>query len=95
MQIQKHMQILGFKVEDKVTGVKGVATSVCFDLYGCIQVIVTPEATSDGKKEDSSWYDIQRLKIISKKPVMELPNYDCGYIANGNKGPNDKPVGKW
>ena len=95
MQVQKHMKVLGHKVKDKVTGFEGVVTSVAFDLFGCIQVVVTPEATSDGGKGESSWYDIQRLIIISKKPVMELPDFEYGPVAEGRKGPAAKPVGKW
>ena len=37
------LKLLGLKVKDKVTGFTGIITSVSFDLYGCIQVIITPE----------------------------------------------------
>ena len=40
--VQKHFKVLGYRVKDKVTGYTGVATSVCFDLYGCVQVTVNP-----------------------------------------------------
>ena len=49
MDIKKHLEILGFRVTDKVTGLTGVAVSVSFDLYGCIQVIVNPGLDKDGK----------------------------------------------
>lgn len=47
---KKHIDLLGFRVEDRVTGLVGVITSVTFDLYGCIQGLVTPPA-ENSKKE--------------------------------------------
>lgn len=95
MKIQEHMQLLGKKVTDKVTGFNGVVTCISFDLYGCIQAIVTPEAGKAGKQEDSRWFDVQRLTVTSKTPVMAVPNYDYGDVADGGKGPEKKPAGKW
>jgi len=95
MKIQEHMELLGMKVTDKVTGFKGVVTSISFDLYGCIQAIVTPEAGNDGKQEESRWFDVRRLTVTSKAPVMTLPNYEYGYVAEGRKGAADKPAGRW
>jgi hypothetical protein len=95
MKIQKHMELLGMKVQDKVTGFRGVVSSVSFDLYGCIQAIVTPEAGKAGKQEDSRWFDVQRLTVTSKDPVMAVPNYEYGYVAEGGKGPAEKPNGRW
>ena len=34
-----HLELLGQKVEDKVTGFRGVVTTISFDLYGCIQAV--------------------------------------------------------
>ncbi len=95
MKIQKHMELLGMKVRDKVTGFRGVVSSVTFDLYGCIQALVTPEAGKAGKQEDSRWFDVQRLTVTSQAPVMALPDYEYGYPAEGRKGPAEKPSGKW
>ena len=95
MQIQKHMALLGMKVTDKVTGFKGVVVSVSFDLYGCIQAVVTPEASKEGKQEEARWFDVARLSVTSYAPVMDLPNYEYGYVAQGKKGPAAKPHGKW
>lgn len=81
-----HLALLGLKVKDKVTGNKGVVTSICFDLYGCIQAIV-----SDSKGE-GKWYDVSRLEVKSGKPVMDLPDFEAGYIADGKKGGADKPI---
>jgi len=95
MNVQKHMKLLGMKVTDKVTGFAGVVTSISFDLYGCIQAIVTPEAGKEGKQEESRWYDVQRLNVIGTRPVMDVPNYEHGSVAEGKKGANEKPAGRW
>jgi len=39
--LEKHIEFLGKTVVDKVTNFKGAVTSICFDLYGCVQVILT------------------------------------------------------
>lgn len=91
MNIEKHLNLLGFKVEDKVTGFKGVVASVSFDLYGCVQAIVNPGVDKDGKTRDQCWFDIARLTVTSKAPVMDRPNYDFGLVAEGKKGAAEKP----
>jgi len=95
MKVQEHMELLGVKVMDKVTGYKGVVTSISFDLFGCIQAVVTPEAGEAGKQEESRWFDVARLKVTGKKPVMGLPNYEYGYVAAVSKGAAEKPMGRW
>lgn len=92
-EVQKHLKLLGLKVQDKITGAKGVVASISFDLYGCIQAVITPEVTKDGKQQDSHWCDVRRLVVKGKKPVMEVPNFDFGPMAEGRKGPADKPAG--
>ena len=88
---QKHLNYLGYRVVDRVTGFSGVVSSVCFDLYGCIQVAVNPPVNVDGKVQDSHWFDIRRLNIISEEPVMEQPNFQYGTQAEGKQGPSEKP----
>lgn len=91
-KIKTHIGLLGKKVADKVTGQKGVVTSVSFDLYGCIQVVVNPGMGPDGRLQESAWFDVSRLKVLSEKPVMEVPNFEDGPQAEGKKGPAEKPA---
>lgn len=90
IKVKDHLAILGKGVIDKVTGFKGVAVSVSFDLYGCIQVVINP-GMSDGKLGESQWFDIARLRIVEHVPVMNVPDYEFGDIADGNHGPAEKP----
>lgn len=83
--LKEHVRLLGLKAEDKVTGNKGIVTSVSFDLYGCIQAIVT-------NKDGCKWYDINRLKVKKNKRVMNLPDFVTNNaVARGEKGPAEKP----
>lgn len=92
IHIEKHLAKLGCKVKDRVTGLEGVVTHVGFDLYGCIQVIVHPGLDEKGVARDTCWFDIARLEVISGTPVMDVPNFDFGPIAEGGKGPGEKPM---
>lgn len=90
-EVQKHMDLLGRPAIDKVTGFSGVVTALSFDLYGCIQVVLTPRVGEDSKLKDEKWFDVSRLSMQGK-PVMDRPNFDEGLIAKGLKGGCDKPL---
>ena len=79
------------RVEDKVTGFKGVVASISFDLYGCVQAIVNPGADKDGKLMEQGWFDVSRLAIIGEDPVMDRPNFEFGLQAEGKQGAAEKP----
>jgi len=90
--IKKYMNLLGLEAQDKVTKMKGIISSLSFDLYGCIQVTLTPLAKNNDKG-DSYWYDVNRIKVLGKKPVMKRPDYE-GYTpqSKGEQGCCDKPT---
>lgn len=92
MNVRKHIELLGMRVEDRVTGFKGVIASISFDLYGCVQAIVNPGIDKEGKPRDSQWFDVNRLKVTNKSPVMERPNFEFGPLAEPLKGPAEKPA---
>ena len=94
--VKKHLELLGHKVEDKVTGMKGVVDSISFDLYGCIQAALNPGIDKDGVQMESRWYDVARLQQTSTEPVMDKPDYDFGFVAEGKHGPAEKTMRhKW
>jgi len=93
MLIKKHLDLLGHKVQDKVSDFNGIVISMSFDLYGCIQADVRPtELDKDGKMRIGSWLDVNRLEVLSKKPIMNPPNFKWGEIAEGKKGPAKLPI---
>jgi hypothetical protein len=94
VNLHKHLDLLGMRVEDYTTGFKGVVTSVGFDLYGCIQAIVHPGIDAEGKLRDSQWFDVNRLRVTSEAPVMPRPEFEWTpqKVSAGDKGPADKPT---
>ena len=90
MEIKKHLDLLGLKVKDKVTGFCGVIDSISFDLYGCVQASVRPPINEKEELPDGRWFDVNRLSIKSKKPVMNIPNFTYGPQAEGKQGACDK-----
>lgn len=92
--IKKHVKLLGFRASDKVTGMRGVITTVSFDLFGCVQVVVTPPVDDKGASVEGCWFDISRLTIESAEPVMAVPNFETGPVAEGLQGAAPKPAGR-
>jgi len=91
---KEHIELLGFKAKDKVTGFKGVIDSICFDLYGCVQASLKPPMGKDGEIKNGYWFDVTRLEVDRKERVVALPNFHEGYVADGKKGPADKPASR-
>ena len=92
--ITETLALLGRRAEDKVTGFEGVISSVCFDLYGCVQAALTPSKKRDGNLGDGHWFDVQRLKVMPGKPVMTAPDFDAvaKTPAEHKSGPAEKPA---
>ena len=89
--MKSHLILLGCRARDKVTGIEGVVTSVSYDLYGCIQAVMTMKADEKGEYNMSPWFDVTRLEVTDHNPVMTRPNFDIGYVAEGKKGAAEKP----
>ena len=92
------IDLLGRTAEDRVTGFRGVMASISFDLYGCVQVVLTPRMQKDGTTPDGKWFDTNRLINVSEVKVMERPdfvNVQAGEPeVREDKGPCEKPT-KW
>lgn len=95
-EVTRQMKLLGLKVRDRVTGFEGVVTSIGFDLYGCVQAIVSPFAGEKGELKDSRWFDTSRLVVTDKTPVMDLPAWMPKPLATASspsvRGPESKPA---
>ena len=92
IDIKKHLDKLGKKAIDRITGFEGVVTSVGFDLYGCIQAVLTPPA-NESEMKSGIWLDINRLSIIDDVVVLEPPNFFISSpVSQGKKGCENKPL---
>ena len=92
MKIDKYLDLLGLIVKDKVTGFEGIAESLSFDLYGCIQIDIRPHTLDkDGKVQDGRWFDVNRLTIMSPDPIIQRPDFSHVRMLEYDHGPADKP----
>lgn len=76
------------KVRDRVTGFTGVVSSVSFDLYGCVQAVVTQGACTADKGQvigDQHWFDVKRLETQADVPVMAVPDFEQPEIGAAEK----------
>lgn len=64
---------LGFTFKDAITGFTGVATGFIDFISGCSQVALQPKAT-DGKMQDSQWFDVTRLEHVTDVPRVVVGN---------------------
>lgn len=95
MIIEDCVDMLGKTGKDKITGSKGIVTSVSFDLYGCIQVILNPgKVGADGKEIACvGWIDVNRVRVVKEERVMEHPDFDVKYGETKSiHGSASKPV---
>jgi hypothetical protein len=74
--VKEQLKLLGLQVRDMTTGFVGIVTCVAFDLYGCIQAVVQPAVSKEGKIEAGRYFDTKRLLVLCEKPVMPVPNFD-------------------
>lgn len=87
--VEAHIALLGKTAKDKITGFVGVVASVSFDLYGCVQAVLTPPVDKDGKTRDGHWFDVHRLEVTDQARTMPLPKY--APPAAFEYGPAEKP----
>ena len=87
MAVQDYLKDLGYVVRDRVSKFEGVAVSVSFDLFGCVQVDVRPQGTDkDGKLPPGYWFDHKRLERASSMPVMDVPNFETADVPKYQVG---------
>lgn len=95
----KDLELLGLKVRDRITGFSGVVGSVCFDLYGCVQAVVSPPIDDKGTLPDGKWFDTSRLEVLDPVPVMEIvggrfevARSSSPAPSTDRSGPTEKPA---
>ena len=61
---------MGKTATDTITGFKGVVTAYAEYITGCNQVLLTPKCKNGASKEESCWFDEQRMKFGKEKAVV-------------------------
>lgn len=97
MSKNAHLDLLGKTAKDRVTGLTGTVTSISFDLFGCVQAVISPPVDKDGKCVDGRWLDVNRLEILDEKRAMPVPEFDKkpkfgATPATHAHGPAEKPA---
>lgn len=88
--MKKYFDFLGYECQDTITNAKGVADSICFDLYGCVQISLRPKVNKAGEHPQGCWYDAKRIKAVGKKPIIVQPNFNID--AGDEIGAAKKPM---
>lgn len=74
--IDATINMLGLKGRDRVTGFRGTITSVCFDLYGCVQMSLSPDAKEgDDDLKHGHWFDVSRVVVADEERAMPVPDF--------------------
>lgn len=82
---------LGEKVEDTITGFKGIAVGKVEYLYGCWQIQI--EGVDQDKQPKTWWFDEQRVVKVKSteedvKPIVPIVD------LRRSGGPQNKPTGR-
>ena len=56
--------MLGKKVKDTLTGVRGVAIARIEYMNGCVQYQIQTDVVKDGIPAEAQWFDVQRVELI-------------------------------
>lgn len=95
--LKQYVDMLGYRFRDRITYFEGVAESISFDLFGCVQIALKPQITKDKDgaptMHDGRWFDASRLVQSSHERVMEVPTFariDPTETRNAAPGPADK-----
>lgn len=92
--IKETLDLLGRRAEDRITGYKGVISSCCFDLYGCVQVAITPPVNEKMEASAGMWFDVHRVRAdMNSDKVMATPDFakTASVPRDYTHGPADKP----
>lgn len=88
--MKKYLDLLGYKGKDKITGFEGILTSISFELYGCVQILINAGLDKEGKFRDSCWFDAKRIEKTSDTRILEAPAFD--FSAGEEKGGDNLPI---
>ena len=78
---------LGDRVQDTISGFKGILVCDAMWLNGCRRVTVQPEELKDGLPIESRTFDVEQLKLV-KANIAVGPKP----VAERTGGPHDEPA---
>jgi hypothetical protein len=60
------MSLLGKKVRDTVTGLRGTVIAEITYMNGCVQYQIQPKAVKDGVPAKATWFDKEQVELWPK-----------------------------
>lgn len=76
---------LGQKVKDVVTGVEGIAVVLSDFWHGSSRIEIQPPKKKDGSVPEIHVADEAQIKVIDKKPIMDVPSHRPARFVYGQK----------
>lgn len=58
---------LGMVVRDRISGMEGVVSGVALYLFGCVSILVRPQAMKDSLPVKGVWLDEGQLEILKDR----------------------------
>jgi len=87
--LSAYFDLLGRRIKDKVSGQVGICDVLTFDLYGCIQIALTPPVDKDGKFVEGRMLDVHRVQVIDTDapllPRAVFPNHTAAFKVLGKR----------
>lgn len=76
---------LGDQIADTHTGFDGVCTGQCSYLTGCDQILMQPTELNAGAFVEARWFDVERIRVVSKAAVTVSPRLGGADILPPNR----------
>lgn len=74
----KHKIKLGDLVQDKLTGLQGIAVSLSDFLHGCRRINIQPQEHKDSKPAEWVSFDEPQLKLVKPEVAKRKSNHTGG-----------------
>ncbi len=91
MQTQMKLDdTLNTPLRDIISGFVGTGTAYAVYVTGCNQVCLTPKVNKDGKRQESEWFDIERIELAASFRAPPLATSPGGGPRHQSETPPTK-----
>ncbi len=80
---------LNAPLKDVISGFTGTGTAYAVYSTGCNQVCLTPRIDKDGKRQESEWFDIERIEMADGN-IAEVATSPGGGPRHRSEAPPTK-----
>lgn len=90
-QIDDLIDMLGFRIIDKITGMTGVVATAMFEIDGSMNVIIDPGVNAEGKLDGRYAFNIVRLEVMDEPRRVKAIDFDRTAAAIPPEAEEAKP----